>query len=563
MIKNNFLISEETLKRILLENFIVDKNDLFYLEKESKKANKPFLKLLFEKNFISENYLTKLIADFLKIPFIDLSLVKIKKECFRLVPKIICKEKRIVPFFRERGKLFLAMANPADKRTILLTESITGLKVVSCLASEKSIFRTIFKLENGFQGKIKEVIQRNIKKVLKGGVEGKKETREIIDTIIVSAFFERASEILFEETEKNILVRFRIDGILREAVNLPIKSFPSFSEDLRKRLKIPSKIKEFSGSFYFDIDKEPFLIGVFVSASFFRRIRILIPQEAYSESGLSELSLRPADITRLKKEFEKPGGIIVISGPKNSGKTTFLYTILRLFNQEEKNICTFEECPRESVRRITQVGRGIIKGTSDIDMLKAVLRIKPEILVVDGVSSPEFFEEISLYSFAGNLVILKMESGNAFGALFNLLNLTGEKYLGVESLKIIIAERLIRRICPFCKEEADDEGLLLKLKNIALRENINIDKFFMKEPKFYTGKGCPHCHFSGFQKQIGIFETLNLDNELKEVLKRENPSSLVKEKAYRNNFVSFLEDSLGKAVNGETSISEVLKIFNN
>ncbi len=570
LLKQNNLLSEKELDKLLLDASIIEKEELEALRKESKKLKKPLNELLFERNFVSEKYLAKLIADFLKVPFVDLSLVKLKKSILDLVPKRICKEKRVIPFSREKDKLFLAMVNPKDQQTVRIIQDLTGLEVVTYLASERQITRALFQLERNIREEFKKIIQKSLphftskkawgKKEISKKPRGEKAIREIVNAILEFAIFERASEILIEEVEKNILVCFRIDSILREVTILPKKLFLLIVKYFQKQLDIPVKEKNFKGSFCFKIGRESFLLPLSVNNSFLKRIKVLVPQEEYLESGLAELSLFPIDIARIKKSFKKPEGMVVIAGPEHSGRTTLCYTFLRLLNQEEKNICTLEDSVRESIDRITQIDKSFLKDISEIDTVKAILNTNPEVVIIEGLSDSQALEELALYSQVGNLVVLKIGAEGVFEALLNLLNLTGEEYLGALGPKLLIAGRLVRRICPFCSEE---EILTKETKEElkALAEGIDLKKFFEKKPRFYSGNGCSQCYFTGFQGQIGIFEVLEIDELLQKDLKRGAPLSVIREKARKKGFTSLFENALQKAAAGETSLREIIRIL--
>ncbi len=555
-------LKQETLKEILLKSGFVDEKELKKAVSTAKEMKKSLEDVLIFRGLITEKALGQLVAEHLNVPFISLSGTVIPENVLNLIPERLARNYRILPFKVEKDNLHLAMEDPKDFEVLEFAKRKTGKRIVPYLIMEDDLSKSLGQYKKSFKKVFKENILENIEEAQKGKKEPNEAAEEIpviklLDTLIEFAAAERASDIHLESFEGQVIVRFRIDGVLQDIINLP----KEIQGALVARIKILASLKidehrvPQDGRFKFEIDNESVALRVSVIPGFYgENVVMRLLTESARPLGLSELGLRNKNLELIRNSIEKPHGMILVTGPTGSGKTTTLYSILNILNTIKVKICTIEDPIEYGMQQITQTQVNPKAGLTFAAGLRSLLRHDPDIIMVGEIRDEET-AEISIHSsLTGHLVLSTLHTNDAAGAIPRFLDMGAEGYLVASTINSVIAQRLVRKICRSCIEEYQPEQKTLDLFSKELGEKVT-------KQKFYRGKGCEECRNTGYRGRIGVFEILPFDEEIRELTIAKSSSDKIKKVARQKGMVTLMEDGLNKVAAGLTTIDEVLRVL--
>ncbi len=573
-----------------LKAFILDANLITETQFENalKKAEKTKQKVgdvLISEGLVSQEDLTKLEAYILGIPFVNLEKEMIPPEILKIIPEPIARSHNIIAF-RKRGiSLEVAMLDPEDLRTIEFIRKKAGLKILPRLTTSESIknalrqyqktleaeFGDIIKKEAGIIRPIKEKEQVKEKEELRKVAEELPVIR-IVDTLLKHAILQRASDIHIEPTEKEVIVRYRIDGILHDAMVLPKVA----SSGIVARIKVLSNLKldehRLSQDGRFKIETEEYRYSLRVSVlPIFDGEKIvmrLLPETAKAFT-LEALGLRGEALEKIQDNLKKPVGLILVTGPTGSGKTTTLYAMMEILNTFEVNISTVEDPVEYRMPRINQTQVRPKIGLTFASGLRSLVRQDPDIIMVGEIRDSETAGLAINAALTGHLVLSTLHTTNAAGAIPRLVDMKAEPFLISSTLGVIIAQRLVRRFC------SGMEKYILKdseLKNLAKYCNLERVLKALKEEKvvkpkatfknipFYRPKASKECP-EGYSGRIGIYEVLSITESIKELIVKRVATDQIQAQAQKEGMRTMVEDGFVKAAQGITSIEEVLRVI--
>lgn len=560
-------IPKEELKKIILKSEIVSENDYEIAEKEAKRSNMSIENILIGNNFITEKFLIELLSEYLSIPIIDLSSEKIQFKYIELITESDAKKKNLIVFGEEKEFLKIAMSDPLNLQAIEYVKTKTGRPLKIYISSQTNIKKAWKKYKQDIGKEFHEIIQKNIQKTAtdKGDLTKIAQDLPIIsifDTILEYAIAHNSSDVHIEVFEKIIIVRFRIDGILHDIIELPL----SVQLALTARIKILSNLKidehqaPQDGRFKFKTEDQTVSIRVSIMPTFHGEKTVMrILANSSRPLSLSELGLSDYNLEKVQENIKKTQGLILITGPTGSGKTTTLYSILHLLNKPEVNICTIEDPIEYDIPRINQTQVNSKTGITFTEGLKSFLRQNPNIIMVGEIRDKKTLEMAIHASLTGHLVLSTLHTNNASLAIPRLIDMGAEPFLIASTLNLIIAQRLVRKNCPKClsSEKLSKEIITLIEKQI---EPKYFEKFKSKiSNTAYTAKGCKYCSNSGYHGQIGIYETLNVTNEIKKLITNKASGNEIKKIAMKEGMIPMFENGLEKIQTGETTISEILR----
>ena len=397
---------------------------------------------------------------------------------------------------------------------------------------------------------------------------------KIVDTLLKHAILEKASDIHIEPQEKDIIVRYRIDGLLHDAMNLPKKVLPG----IVARIKVLSNLRldehRLPQDGRFKIENKDYKISFRVSVlPVFDGEKIVMRLLDESSKGLTleALGLDGKALEIIQENIRKPNGMILITGPTGSGKTSTLYSIMDILNVSEVNINTIEDPIEYRMPRINQTQVKSKIGLTFASGLRTLLRQDPDIIMVGEIRDEETATLAIHAALTGHLVLSTLHTNSAAGTLPRLLDMGVESYLVASTVKVIIAQRLVRQICPDCREkyrlsqkEIKDLSKTFDLEKILdiFKSQKVIDPRIKNwsELDFFKGKGCEHCHQKGYKGRIGIFEVLEITDNIASLINKESTSDIINQEAIKENMVTILQDGFIKAVKGITTIEEVLRV---
>lgn len=587
-------VGNQQLRDFLLDSNLVDPSVLEKKFVEAENNGKELGEILLKEGLIEEVELSKLQAYILGISYVDLTKETIDSAILQTIPEPIAKKHNIVAFDKKGEELKVAMVHPDDLQTIDFIKKKTGLKVIPNLTSEESIKAVIKQYEKSLKAEFGDIIDKGAKdlsgELAKTKKEGEEEAKgdlkqvaedlpvvRVVDTLIKHAILQSASDIHIEPDEKEVRVRYRIDGILHEAMTLPKQVLPG----IVARIKVLSNLKldehRLPQDGRFKIEKDEYKISFRVSIlPVFDGEKIVMRLLDESSKGLTleKMGFQSRPLEIIQREIHKPNGMILVTGPTGSGKTTTLYTILDILNVPEVNISTAED-PVEY--RMTKLNQTQIKpkiGLTFAATLRSLLRQDPDIIMVGEIRDQETMEIAMHAAMTGHLVLSTLHTNSAAATPPRLLDMGAEPFLIASTLNVVLAQRLARRLCTDCREE-----YTLSAKEInTLSDNYNIKEVVefikssdetkgktakvkgLEDIKFFKPKGCDRCGGEGYKGRIGIYEVLEMDDDVRKLISQAAPTEDIEKKAKENGMITMVEDGFLKAVQGVTSIEEVLRV---
>ncbi len=554
------IISDIQLKELLLKTHVLDEKGLQELSDFAKNSSSTLVNALIERDIITDQNLGLLTADFLKIPFVILSKISIPEEVFKIVPQKIARKQKVIVFGRDKNGIKLAMVDPRNTEIPELISKKTGEKVIVHMATERDIENTlrIYRkdLQKAFDELLKEVIVRP-------GVAQQEDppVLKIVDLLIDYAYQDKASDVHIEPKEASSLVRFRIDGILHDVLYFP----KSFHDRIITRIKVISRLRTDEhlsaqdGKMRIQLEEENLDIRVSIIPIVEGEKTVLrLLSSHFRQFSLIDLGMREEDLKKVNSAYRKSYGMVLSTGPTGSGKTTSIYAILKIINTREKNITTIED-PVEY--RIVGVNQVQVNPKTDLTFahgLRSLLRQDPNIIFVGEIRDNETAGIAVNAALTGHLVLSTLHTNDAASAIPRLMDMDVEPFLVASTINIIIAQRLVRKICDMCK-------ISVNTTKEDLAKNLPkeiVEKYFgnSQETRIYAGRGCKICHFTGYSGRIGIFEVLEISKQVRILIAQKADSDVILKAAIKEGMTTMLDDGIKKIIKGETSLEEVLRV---
>ncbi len=554
-------LKTKTLKKLLLESGFVEEKDLEEAVKSAQALKRDLADVLLFRNLISERALGELVAKHYGVPLVSLENKIIPSKILSLIPEKLARSYRILPFKVEGDHLHLAMEEPDNFETLEFAKRKTGMRIVPHYITENDLNDNLGQYKRGIKEKFKKSILKNIDEAKKTQKEPGKAAEEVpivklLDTLIEFAAAEGASDLHLECYEEQLIVRFRVDGVLKDIITLPNELQPALVARVKilASLKIDEHRVPQDGRFKFDIDHEKIALRVSIMPGFHgENVVMRLLEESARPLALSELGLSSNNLKAVQENIKKPHGMILVTGPTGSGKTTTLYSVLNILNTTEVKICTVEDPIEYGIRRISQTQINPKAGLTFASGLRSMLRHDPDIIMVGEIRDEET-ADIAIHSaLTGHLVLSTLHTNDAAGAIPRLLDMGTEGYLVASTVNAVIAQRLVRRICRNCIKEYTPPESALKVLERDFGEKI-------AKQKFYKGEGCEECGDTGYLGRVGIYEVLEVNEKIRQLTTEQVASEKIRKTAVENGMTTLLEDGLNKIAAGQTTIDEVLRV---
>jgi type IV pilus assembly protein PilB len=554
------MIQPAQLREIILKSGFVSADDYDAAYKSANELGKNVTDILIYRGVVSEDALGQIVSEYYRVPYIKLGNKKITTDILRLIPEEAANTFRVIAFQKDSDVIHLAMQDPADLEAKEFVKRKTGLKIAIHYANPVEISAAIGQYKQDIKKAFTAIIQENVAISSKTSDEAKLATDvpviRILDTILEYATAEKASDIHLEILENEYIVRFRIDGVLRDILTLP----KTINAGIVARIKILSQLKidehriPQDGRFKFKINDSFIALRVSILPSFFgENIVLRILTESARPQSLEELGLSGHNLDLVKKNIKKPHGMILVTGPTGSGKTTTLYSILNILTSTEVKICTIEDPVEYGIKRVSQTQINPLAGLTFAVGLRSLLRHDPDIIMVGEIRDGETVEMAIHSALTGHLVLSTLHTNDAAGTIPRLLDMGAEGFLVSSTINLVIAQRLVRKICTACIEPYEpDEEMKSYLGQFLKRDEIH---------KFYRGKGCNECGGKGYKGRIGIFEILEANEEVRKLINKRSSVDDIAATAKGNGMIPLILDGLNKASGGQTTIEEVLRVI--
>lgn len=577
------MLKEEQFRKIVVENGILSQEDCEKVIIEAKKHRIKPEEYLVGKGIISEDLLYKTIASSFNLPFINLKNKIIPPEVLYLIPERIAKTYFLIVFEKEKNKLKIATFNLENLENIQIVEFIkrkTGLENEIYLTTPSGIESALGQYSKDFETRIKKIFKKEIFQLSKGkGPEEefakKPSIIKIVEILLEHAILKNASDIHIEPSEEEIIIRFRIDGILREIIRLP----KDIHQGIVARIKIISNLKldehrlPQDGRFKISTSKYEvsFRVSVFPILEG-EKIVLRVLKEKGEILTLEKLGFSSHQLATVKRNIKKPYGMILVTGPTGCGKTTTLYTILKILNTPEVNITTIEDPIEYRMSYINQSQVNPKIGFTFASGLRSILRQNPDIIMVGEIRDQETANIAVNAAMTGHLVLSTLHTNDAVGVFPRLFDMEIAPFLISSTVSLIIAQRLVRKICLRCIQSYVLDKKIIKHIEKELKIDFNnLLEIFKKEKvvsemetieslRFYRGKGCKECDGIGYKDRLGIFEILELSKEISKLIIEKRDTEVIKKQAIKEGMTTLLEDGFIKAKKGETTIEEILRV---
>ena len=557
-------IDYDKLIKVLVDSGLLTSVQIEAAKNKTSAGEVPLEEVLIQEEFISEEHLGQIVSDFFGVPYVNLKKKSIDEEVLRFVPELVAKRQKIIAFARDSSGLKLAMADPDDEEIKQFISKKTGDQIVVYYATPGDIKDTLTHYRKGLKQEFDSIINESVAESRqKSEQEREVPITRIVDTIFDYAYNNKVSDIHIEPHENKVVVRFRIDGILHDVIFLP----KEIHELVVMRLKIMSQLRTDEHraaqdgrlEFHSEGDKIDVRISIIPVADG-EKVVMRILSEKSRQFNLTDLGLGPEDLKEVERNFKKPYGMILSTGPTGSGKTTTLYAILKILNTREVNISTIEDPVEYDIEGINQIQVNPKTELTFAKGLRSILRQDPDIIMVGEIRDEETAGIAINSAMTGHLVLSTLHANDAPTTLPRLLDMHIEPFLIASTVNVAIGQRLVRKIHQNCLESyvPDDKELALIRESIGKGRATKMG-FDKKGLRLYRGKGCKLCNFTGYEGRIGIFEVMEMNEEIRKLIMERANSDVIRSAALRVGMTTMLDDGLGKALKGITTIEEVLR----
>ncbi|CAN2046528.1 type IV pilus assembly protein PilB [Candidatus Magnetomoraceae bacterium gMMP-13] len=547
---------------ILIKEGLITKEQLKEALIKQKKTKKHLGNILLEAGFVSKNDIYQTLSKQMGIPLISINKIKIKPNILNLVSADLCYKKKFIPIMLDKRGLVIAIMDPTDYQIIKDVSFATGHQVRAVLATKEEILSKLESLyrnsDNDFLLSQKIAVDDDKDDVEEGVDEDElKDSAEIpevirvVNSIIATAIKKDASDIHIEPQEKNVIVRCRIDGVMRNIA----KFKNSIQDGVISRIKIMSNLditirkEPQDGRARVSISKQPYDLRVSTLPIYYgEKIVIRILDSSQAKMTLSQLGFAEKQLDTFQKMAAKPQGMLLITGPTGSGKTTTLYATLNFLNSPETNIITVEDPVEYQLAGINQVQINPKTGLTFASALRSILRQDPDIVMVGEIRDHETASIAFKAAQTGHLVLGTLHTNDAASTITRLIDMRIDPYLVASSLLGVLAQRLLRRICNHCSTEITPSTDL-------------IDKLPISEKDiFKKGVGCEKCNSDGYKGRVGVYELLVITRNISSVIISNSDTDTIADEARKEGMISMSEDGLEKARQGITTLEEVMRV---
>ncbi len=561
--KNDILTPAE-LKELLLDAGVVTEEELAQAEERAKSTDETLVQSLLWYNFISDEELGRLMADHLKFPFTIVSDKNIPPEILQIIPEVVADKRRLMAFALDAGGLHVAMADPNDLEMRSFLEKKSGLPLVVYFATEHDIKNSLAFYRKEVSRAFDDILNASIQEAAKNkSGESDPPIIHIVDTLVAYAYQNRASDIHIEPREEDMLVRFRIDGVLHDIVKLPPKLHPQIIARIKilGRLRTDEHQVPQDGKVEMLVENNHLDVRVsIIPTTEGEKVVLRLLSERSRQFSLSNLGLLADDLEKLQSAYQKPYGMVLVTGPTGCGKTTTLYAVLKLLNRRSVNVVTIEDPVEYDMEGANQIQVNTDANLTFATGLRSILRQDPNIILVGEIRDDETASIAINLAMTGHLVLSTLHTNNAATALPRLIDMHIEPFLIASTVNIIVAQRLVRKIHRACRvsDEIDAKEILKHVGKPAFEKVFGTVQAGEKV-RLYRGKGCAACHDTGYEGRVGIFEILTFNDAIRDAIVGQKDASTIEELAKASGMRTMLEEGLVKIQQGITTLDEILR----
>ncbi len=578
-------IESSQLRDALLEAKIVSEKDFDKAFAEAEEKQKEVGEILISGGKISDDDYRRILAHVLGVPFIDLKPMKLEFEVLSLIPEPIARNHNIVAYAKKEDSLEVAMLDTDDLSAIDFVKKKTGMRILPRLTNAESMKSALIQYQKTLKADFGDIIQQEASNLkMLASEEGKEASGEdlkklaedlpvirIVDTLLKHAALQDASDIHIEQSENEVIVRYRIDGMLHDAMVLPKNAGSSITARIKvlSNLKLDEKRLPQDGRFKIELNGEKISFRVSILPTYYGEKTVMrLLRETVSGFTLEKLGFHGRNLEVIHEATNLSDGLILTTGPTGSGKTTTLYTVLDIVNQPDVNISTVEDPVEYQMKRVNQTQVKPEIGFTFASGLRSLLRQDPDIIMVGEIRDNETAALAINAALTGHLVLSTLHTNSAAGAIPRLIDMKCEPFLLVSTLRVIIAQRLVRRL-----HKAQNPAPLTKEEYEAIAKHVDMDKVLdalqtegiveknatWKTVPFY--KPVPDAESpDGYKSRIGIHEALKISPAIREMVIKGETSDAIEKQARSEGMLTMIEDGVFKCAQGMTTLEEILRV---
>jgi type IV pilus assembly protein PilB len=558
-----------TLTALLVTPGHISQNDFDGILSESQKNHTDIRRLMVERGLITDEQLGRLVAEHYDVPFIQLHNDVIDPVVFNLIPQIVAESLGVIVFRRDARGVHVAMINPHDIETRHTIEKRVNEHLVVYLITEEDFHEVFDRYTVGAKDEIIHIVARITDPAT---TENDRDQLiiELVNTFLEYAYQAHASDIHIEPYERKVLVRFRIDGIMHDIIDFPL----TISDALVTRIKILSDLRTDEhraaqdGKFKFTVHAVTREISVDVRVSILpvidgENVVMRLLSSEGRQFSLQTLGLSEYNLEKVNRAVHHPHGMILVTGPTGSGKTTTLYAMMKILNHREVHIATIEDPVEYDIDGVSQIQVNNQTNLTFAEGLRSIVRQDPDIIMVGEIRDEETANIAVNAAMTGHLVLSTLHTNDAATTLPRLLDMKVEPFLVASTVNIIIAQRLVRKICEHCRTSyvisPEEEKIIQQdaLLHALFTKHGHAD---IHKLTLYHGVGCDACTHTGFSGRLGIFEVMEIIESLRDAIKERASSDDLNERACKEGMITMMEDGIEKALIGVTTLGEILRV---
>lgn len=560
---------------ILLQNNVISEDQASQVRLEHINTGKTLKEIVLERKLADTKQIVQAEARILNVEYIDLAQNAISPEILTKIPESVARHYTLIPVEMRDGKLAVAMKDPMDLQIIEFLETKTGDEIHPMMADEDSINNAISEMysvgiEREVRAALKESekdaarVTQNIETVddLRKAVESAPVAR-IVSTIFEYAIKVGASDVHIEPGPNHTRIRYRIDGILRERLALPRRVHDSVVSRIKilSSMKIDERRIPLDGRFTYSLDDQVVDMRVSTLPTMHgEKVVARLLRKSTKVPTLEELGLRGLALKQFKEVIRKPNGIVLVTGPTGSGKTTTLRTAVSMVNSTDVNIVTLEDPVEYEIPGINQVQTNEQAGLTFASGLRSFLRQDPDIILVGEIRDSETMQLAIQASLTGHLVFSTLHTNSASGTLPRLMDMGAEPFLLASTMELVLAQRLVRILCPDCRKE--HKATPEELEKIREMLSDLADKYAPaeKEISIYQAQGCSKCNDTGYIGRMGVFEVLVVSEKIGRLILERETADTIEKAAIESGMIRMLQDGILKVLDGTTTLAEILRV---
>ena len=560
------ILTKEQLKSILVEPGHVTQKNFDASVQEAEEEGRPIPDVVVARGLVTDPQMAQLLSIYYHVPFIDFHKIELSDDLLSLIPEAMARAKGLVLFKRDEQGAHVVMRNPKDLELTHALEKRLGHPIIAYFSGSLQLEEALSRYSSGLGEQFSSIFSK-LETLPEDSEERDRLVVTIADLLLQYGAQNEASDIHIEPLQKTVRVRFRIDGVMHDMLKMPKRYY----DLVLTRLKILAKMRtdehrsaqdgklRFRGVAGESIDVRVSVVPVTEGENVVMR---LLSSHGAALS-LSELGMHADDFARVQQAINNPHGMILVTGPTGSGKTTTAYAVLKILNRSNIHIATIEDPVEYDIEGVTQIQVNKRTHLTFADGLRALVRQDPDIILVGEVRDQETARIAVNSAMTGHLVLSTLHANDAPTTLPRLLDMGIEPFLIASTVNVVIAQRLVRRICGSCRASTQltpDEIAAIQADKAVVETFKQFGKKDLSKMLVFKGTGCNVCGDTGYNGRSGIFEVLLMSHDVKQQVLARGSADEIKEAAKKNGMRTMLEDGVAKVLAGETTVAEVLRV---